>query len=224
MMFCYSLKDYGKLLFAAILATGSLSTVAEELYQYMNSDGQLEISKAIPPDLVPQGYIVINEHGRILRTISAQLTPSQRQKKAVQDKIDQEKQDLLNWEDELMLRYSSPRDVDYARDQKIGAIETRIATTMLNIDRLQVQKQELENRAANMERAGQTLSPSLLNSLNIVNEQIQGRQDEVDARKAEQEKTNVEFSRIMQKIRELYGLPQEEAERPVKMDLSNIDH
>ncbi|MBV1905345.1 MAG: hypothetical protein KUG75_04655 [Pseudomonadales bacterium] len=197
---------------------------ANELYQYINSQGQFEISDAIPAELVSNGYTVVNEHGQIVRIVEPELTPAQQREKAVQDKKLKEKHALESWEDELMLRYSSPRDVAYARDQKTNAIETSIASTKLNIDRLELKKQELQKRAANMERAGQALTPSLLHNLEIVNEQIEGRYEEVKTRRAEQEATRKEFSRIMKKIRELYDIPESDLDEPVKIDLSKINH
>ncbi len=196
-----------------------------ELYKYRNADGNFEVSNAVPSSLVSKGYTVVNAQGQVLRVIAPQMTAAELEEKAAQDKLDAEKLALIKWEDELMLRYSSPADVEYARDQKSKAIDAMIESTLLNIDRLKVHKQQLEHQAANMERAAQPLSPQLLRNLDIVEEQIQGRLEEVAARKAEQVDTLEEFERIIVKIRELYGLPEpESADVSVNMDLSTTDH
>jgi hypothetical protein len=198
---------------------------AVELYKYRNADGNFEVSNAVPANLASKGYTVVNTQGQILRVIAPQMTAAELQKKAALDKLNEEKLAVIKWEDELMLRYSSPADVEYARDQKTRAIETMVASTLLNIDRLKVQKRQLENQAANMERAGQALTPQLLRNLDIVEEQIQGRLEEVAARKAEQAETLEEFERIIVKIRELYGIPEPmSADLSVNMDVSKTDH
>ena len=199
---------------------------AAEFYQYINRQGHLEVANAIPSELVTNGYTVVDEQGQILRVIAAQLTPLQQKAKAAQDLLDEKNQARIDWEDDLMLRYASPRDVEYARDQKIRAIETNIASTKLNMDRLESQKLDLENQAANMERAGRVLSPKILKNLDIINEQIEGRRLEIESRVAERDSAREEFSLIMKKIRELYGLPAPAAvsSAPVKIDLSKIDH
>jgi len=205
------------------ISTGPLSAV--ELYKYVNAEGNFEVSSAIPATLAARGYTVVNAQGQILRVIAPQLTNVERQEKAEQEKLFDEKLAVIKWEDELMLRYSSPADVEYARDQKTRALDTIIASTMLNIDRLKIKKQQLESQAANMERAGQALTPKILRNLDIVEEQIQGRTEEIAARQVEQKATLQEFERIILKVRELYGIPDPAfVEESMKMDLSKIDH
>ena len=208
-----------------LLVISAVPLSALELYKYVNADGNFEVSSAVPANLASNGYTVVNSQGQVLRVIAPQMTGLELKEKAAQDKQDNEKLAIIKWEDELMLRYSSPADVEFARDQKTRAIDTMIISTLLNIDRLKVRKQLLEVQAANMERAGQALTPRLLRNLSIVEEQIQGRLEEIAARRTEQEETREEFERIILKIRELYGLPDSVfPEESVKMDLSKIDH
>lgn len=198
---------------------------AAELYKYRNAEGNFEVSSAVPANLSSKGYTVVNAQGQILRVIAPQMTAAELQEKMAQDKLNEEKLAAIKWEDELMLRYSSPADVEYARDQKTRVIKAMITSTLVNIDRLKVQKQQLENQAANLERAGQAPTPQLLRNLDIVEEQLQGRLEEVAARKAEQVKTMEKFERIIVKIRELYGIPEPlGADVPVNMDVSKTDH
>jgi len=206
-----------------VIPAGQLSAL--ELYKYINVDGNFEVSSAVPAHLALNGYTVVNAQGQVLRVIAPQLTSGELQEKAAQKKLDEEKLAIIKWEDELMLRYSSPADVEYARDQKTRAIDAMIVSTLMNIDRLKLKKQQLEVRAANIERAGQALTPKLLRNLDIVEEQIQGRLEEIATRKTEQAKTRAEFERIILKIRELYGIPDSAlSEHSINMDLSKIDH
>jgi len=217
-----------------------MSLNAAELYRFRDDEGTLVLSSAIPPHLVTKGYQVVNERGRLLREVAPAPTQAEIGKRVADKQAALDAAEQREWEEKLMLRYASPADVEFARDQRISAIETAIASTMLNIERLKQQQEKLEAQAATMERSGQPLSPVILQNLDIVKTQIREKNIEVSAWHREQETAGEEFSRILKKIGELYGVRTQKSDAAesesgaspaapasddvVKIDLSRIDH
>ncbi len=87
------------------------------------------------------------------------------------------------------------------------SIDTAIATTKSNIERLKLQKQRLEQQAADREREGLAPSPDILENLQTLATQITDKEHEVAARKVEKQQVIDQFQLDLERIKLLYGLP-----------------
>ena len=176
----------------------------------MNEDGVVVLSNSIPPELVSHGYDVVRGDGTLVRVVPRELTPAevaQHDHQAAQDKAAAEAGAVrAGRDDDLMKLYASPLDVEEARDRKILSIETVVATTKANLERLKIQKRHLEEQAASQEREGATLSADLLQNLTILETQITEKEREVAARKLEEQRVSDQFQLDLERIRVLYGL------------------
>ena len=112
---------------------------------------------------------------------------------------------------ELTKLYASPRDVEEARDRKVLSIEAAMATTKSNIERLKLQKQRLEQQAADREREGLAPSPDILDNLKNLGIQISDKEREVAARKVEKQQVIDQFELDLARIKLLYALPSDTA-------------
>ena len=110
--------------------------------------------------------------------------------------------------------YSSPEDVERARDRKLGSIRTAIAITDANLQRLLAQKQSIEHQGAQLERGGHTVSAELVKNLRIVSGQIRDRQAEIATRKAELASVRSAFDVSARRVRELYNYSAGAGARP----------
>ncbi|HEY6597759.1 MAG TPA: hypothetical protein VIZ30_00495 [Pseudomonadales bacterium] len=184
---------------------------AAYLYRFVNEDGVVVLSNSIPPELVSRGYDVVRGDGTLVRVVPRELTPSElveRDRQLAAEKAAADAGSVRASRDEdLMKLYASPLDVEEARDRKILSIETVVATTKANLERLKLQKRRLEEQAASLEREGGTPSPELLSNLTILETQIAEKEREVAARKLEQQRVSDQFGLDLERIRLLYGLP-----------------
>ncbi len=143
-------------------------------------------------------------------SVPRELTPAEiaeRDRQQAQEKAAAEAGMVRASRDEdLMKLYASPLDVEEARDRKILSIETVVATTKANLERLKLQKRRLEEQAATQEREGATPSPELLQNLSILETQIGEKEREVAARKLEEQRTSDQFALDLERIRLLYGM------------------
>lgn len=186
-----------------------------ESYRFENEDGVVVLSHTIPPELVHKGYSVVGEDGSVVRVVARELTPAevlQHERELAAAKAAEDAGVARTRHDqELMKLYSSARDVEEARDRKILSIETVIATTKANLERLNLQKRRLEQQAADREREGAALSTEILDNLGILETQIGEKEREILARIHEQELVGDQFALDLERINVLYEVVPVEA-------------
>ncbi|VTL98770.1 Keratin type II cytoskeletal 75 [Pseudomonas aeruginosa] len=85
---------------------------AVELYRYVNDKGVVVLDRqGVPPQYIGKGYQVLNDQGRVIRTVPPAPTAEElRQRKAAQAQASSDAQ--------LLRLYSSVEDVDRARERR----------------------------------------------------------------------------------------------------------
>jgi len=198
---------------ASVVASGAAAPTKPTglTYKYINEQGVVVLSNAIPPELAYKGYTIINSDGTIWKVVPAQLTQQEieeRDRKRTEEDAAKEAREARKHKDaELLKLYASTADVEDARDRKLRSIDTVIATTKANIVRLKQQKQHLEEQAADRERAGLLPSPEILQNLQILTTQIGDKEHEVEMRQFEQQQVTEQFQMDLERIQELLGAP-----------------
>lgn len=186
-------------------------------YKYINEDGIVVLSNAIPPELAHNGYTIMYPDGTT-KVVPRELSPAE---VAERDRKNQEESEAKRRSEEsrhkdaeLLKLYASPADVEQARDRKMRSIDAVIATTKANIVRLKQQKQHLEVQAADRERQGLLPSPEILHNLEVLTTQITDKEHEVEMRQLEQDQTREQFQQDLDRIQLLLGPPQPVAQAP----------
>lgn len=180
---------------------------AAELYRYRDDNGVLVLGNSIPPKYAAKGYTVLSPTGRVIRVVPRQLTPAEiaeRDRKRAKEEAERKAlAERYASDAELLRLYSSAEDLERARDRKLADIEALISTTRGNIQRLKIQKHNLELRAAELERSGSEVSSELIKNLSAIDAQIRDKEDEIAARLREQETVRAQFSEDLQRFRQL---------------------
>jgi len=191
----------------ALLGAAQAATL--ELYRYENEDGVVVLGHSIPPELVYKGYTVLDEAGTVLRVVPRQLTPAEivaRDKQLAAEKAAEEgRLARAHRDEELAQLYATGSDIIEARDRKIQSIDTAIGITKSNIARLKLQKENLEQQAANRERSGLLPSPEILQNLQILTAQISDKEREIEMRQLEQQQVREQFQHDLERFEELFG-------------------
>lgn len=131
---------------------------AQQMYRYINSDGNKVIGYQVPPELIANGYEVLSPTGAVVSVVprqldDAELSDMDSQARRQREEI-AEQERLRKWDESLLLRYSSIEDIEAARERALR--ELRIRVSILN-GKLRSLKQQVENYqsiAADMERIG----------------------------------------------------------------------
>ncbi|MBX9755865.1 MAG: DUF4124 domain-containing protein [Pseudomonadaceae bacterium] len=140
---------------------------ASELYRYLSDKGVVVLDRqGVPPQYIGKGYDVLDEQGRLLRTIPPAPTAEERAR------LNQAKAQASS-DAQLLRLYSSLEDVDRARERKLTELDGVIAAARGNLQSLRTQQANLQSQAAELERAGRVVPESLLVQIsNLKAEQV----------------------------------------------------
>lgn len=162
------------LLIRCLLLFGLLPMVAQavELYRYVDDQGVTVLSRqGVPPELIGKGYEVLNEQGRVVKVIPP--APSDEElRRLLAEKA------LAGSDKQLLRLYSSPADVDRARERKLVEIDGLIGVARGNLQSARAQQANLQSQAADYERAGRAVPEQLLSQIdNQKGEQLRLQHD-----------------------------------------------
>ncbi len=137
----------------------SQASFAVEYYRYTDERGVTVINRqGVPPHLIGKGYEVLSEQGRVIRVVPRAPTPEEyRQMQADKERAKSDRQ--------LLMLYTRIEDIDRARDRKVADIDGQISIARGNLLSVNSLRSDLQAQAASQERAGRTVSASLLKQI-----------------------------------------------------------
>lgn len=143
----------GLLLLMCGLAAGPAQA---ELYRYVDRNGGVVLSRhGVPPELIGNGYEVLNDQGRVVRVVPPAPTPAERARLQALERSALHDANLLRL-------YSSVDDVERARLRKLGELDGLIAIAEGNLQVLVAQRLRLEKEQADLERVGAAVDASVM--------------------------------------------------------------
>lgn len=141
---------------------------AAELYRYTDDQGVTVLSRqGVPPEFIGKGYEVLNEQGRVIKVIPPAPSAEEMQR-LLSEKA------RAGSDAQLLRLYSSPEDVDRARERKLAELDGLIGVARGNLQSARTQQANLQSQAADHERAGRVVPENLLT--------------QIDSQKAEQQR------------------------------------
>ena len=174
------------------LLTSSTAQAGQHLYRFLNAEGRVEISHAVPVERVALGYEVLDaSSGRVVQVIDAQKSQQE------VDRISRESQARNECEAALARvnsMYQSELDIEWAHDQAIESLAGRIVSAQLNLRQALDQKRHLEASAAQLERSGKSLDATLVNNIRRTDVQVENLEREIVQRGGEQDQTHERFA------------------------------
>lgn len=140
--------------------------VARELYRYVNDQGHTVIDYQIPPEYVKNGYEILNSKGVVLRTVPRQLSEAEQKevdaRKAKEEAAQAEEKRMQEWDESLLLRYSTVEDIEAARERALRDLRIRVSILKSNKFALRQQVENYQSQAAELERRGQKVDAERL--------------------------------------------------------------
>lgn len=194
------------------LLAGSLLSVmfaqnllaAEFNYRYRDDDGGVHMGYSIPPEYIANGYEVLNEHGMVVDVVLPKSVLDARASKILAEAESRHQRELQASKDEALLRfYSTPQDVERVRQRKLqefqNFIDIQKANTLANRKRLAA----LQSEAAELERNGQTVPESILQTLNTLEQKIRDAQLAIQRKQEEKHRVWLAFELDIERLNEL---------------------
>lgn len=180
------------------LALG-LPADAATLYRYINDKGYQEIGYSIPPHLAQNGYDVIDESGRLIRRVAAQLSEEEYAIKLEQERRLEACEKAMA---SVHRRYETLDDIDKAEEIFEAQLKERLQNLHANLEYGETSLKKLQDDAANLERAGKTIGRNLLDNIRETETQIRN----LTAQIAASERSGEEKTEDFVEERRVFGL------------------
>lgn len=197
------------LLALSLLLALSSAVEAKTLYRYKDDRGVTVLNNVLPPEVVPRGYTVMNEHGQILEVVPPTKTREQLEAdKAATERAKQEelarkaqaKRDAM-----LLASFSNMEDITRARDNQLAAVDVTISVAEGNISRLKGQLESLQGRAADFERRGQAVPKGVTKDIDDTLRQIKEGNRFIADKREEQDGLRKRFESDIVRFQELHA-------------------
>lgn len=157
-----------------ILLALATSAQARDLYRYRNTQGNVVVDYRVPSEYVGSGYEVLNDEGIVIRVVPRELSEEEREARNAEEKLEDaakaELERLRQWDENLMLRYSTVMDIEAARDRALQDLQIRLSILKGNRRSIKQKVENYQSQAADMERAGMSVDVERLRAI----EQLQG--------------------------------------------------
>lgn len=198
------------------LCLGLASPAPAEMYRYETKDGKTVMSNTLPREALEQGYEVLNNSGRVIETIPPPPTEEElaerRRKRERQKELEREREEQNKQDRRLLRQYSSPDDAVRALHRKLRERFGTVQLKLANINNIEGQIADLQNRAANQERAGREVPDSLRKKMERLRAEKATLLSEIRKEINAAEKTRKDYR---QKVKRLETLTERERSLPL---------
>ncbi len=162
----------------------ALPADAATLYRYINDKGYQEIGYSVPPHLVPNGYDVIDDSGRLIRRVAAQLSEEEYAAKLEHERKLEACEKAY---ERVHRRYERLEDIDKAEVQFEAQLEESLQNDQANLEYNRTELAKYRESAAGHERKGQIIPERVLDSIEQTERTIRNLTAKID--QSEQSRT-----------------------------------
>lgn len=202
------------LLLPALLLAASAATPARAgdntpvvHYRWKDAAGVVHFSDTIPASALAGGYDVVDNDGQVVRHISRELTPAERQAaaaasaRAAAAKRAAQQQSL---EDTQMLSaYPTDKDLQQSQQAQLQQIQTDIATLQTNLRSQESTLTDLLAHAADLEHSGKPIPPYVNTRITEQRESVSEERNALAKRRADLADMQTKFATQLQHYRAL---------------------
>ena len=158
------------------LPSVALGAESQNLYRYTNSEGTTVVDYQVPAEYVANGYEVLDKKGTVIQVVPRELTEAEREVRDAQQTLDDqaraEERRLREWDESLLLRYSTVADIEAARERALRDLRIRVNILKSNKRSLRQQVENYQAQAADIERRGQQVDAERLRAIEDLQDEI----------------------------------------------------
>lgn len=193
-----------------VLVAGALA--GPKLYRFRNHEGVTVVGYQVPADLIKGGYEVLNDEGMVIQVVPRELTKEELEAKDALLKLEEaaqaEQARLREWDENLLLRYSTVLDIEAARNRALQDLRIRVSILKGNRRSLKQKVENLQSDAANMERRGLTVDVGRLRAIETMQDEIAATDRAIEDRELEIEEVQAKFKADIERFRMLQEVVQ----------------
>jgi uncharacterized protein YkuJ len=173
------------------------------VFRYYDGDHKMHIEQQVTDDALTYGYDELSSQMIVLRTVAPRPTGKDLERLKLEQARRQQAEERAREDVQLRRLYSSSQDAERSRDSQIDAIQLRIDFSNNSIMRMRALRAQDAERAASFERNGKPVPKDVQDNIQRFDTQISAAQEDIKARRGEQEKVRTQFTAIVQRLHEL---------------------
>lgn len=190
---------------ALVLSLASAPVLAQKLYRWVDAEGKVHYTDALPPEAVNQARDEINSSGVTVNRVDRALTEEERAAKRIADaeaerlaniKAEQDKMDAA-----LMGSYATEADLARAYRERFDLLDQSLEAARVGI---RSQEKSLEDQlahAGSLERGGKPVPATVQSSIAASRKQVEDQREYLRRREAELQNLQAEYDRILERYR-----------------------
>jgi hypothetical protein len=194
-----------------LVLSGMTLSAHAAMNKWTDEKGQVHYGDEVPAEYLNQKRAVLNEQGVVVKTIKseAQLAKEAQDKSAIDSVknaklIETKKQELR---DRVLLEtFTTERDLEIARDDRVSAVDSQIQLAESNIKDGERRMKDLNDRVTSIEKSGRKVPDNVYKEKESISRQLETNYQYVDAKKDERNELTRKFNEDLQRFRELKGL------------------
>lgn len=194
-------------LVVAALAAGDAFAQAKKIYKCKNEKGETFYSNSFDPKQCSGGGAQMNEAGIEVRAIERRKTPEElaAEREAIAVAAEQERllAERKRQDDVLMQSYPTEADLERAHASDLRGFDGMIRTQEMSAASYEAILNELLASAAESERAGQAVPPTVAKRIESVRDDLDTQRKAIERRRAERAEAEAEHAARLARYREL---------------------
>lgn len=205
-----------KLALAGLLAAGLAACAhAANIYKYLDESGRTVFNSSIPPELVKNGYTIMNERGQVIEVVPRALTPAEiaARDAAEQQRLAEEEARRKQQEaDALLLRtYTSVDEIIAQRDVRVMRLDSRLIELTGNLSKADAEIVRLSALVEAAKAEGKEPAAAVVMQLDVQQAERTSLQNEITVVEAEKQEEMAMAERNARRLGELLGVTEQPA-------------
>ena len=182
----------------------SQASLAANLYRYTNDEGVTVVDYQVPAAYVSKGYEILNPEGMVVRVVPRELTEEEKKVLNAQQELEAEasaeEMRLREWDESLLLRYSTIEDIEAARERALGDLRIRLSILKSNKRSLKHQVENYQAQAAELERSGREVDVARIAAIEDLQSQIASTERSINERGKEIEDVSAAYQKDIERF------------------------
>ncbi len=182
----------------------SQASLAVNLYRYTNEEGVTVVDYQVPAAYVGKGYEILNPEGMVVRVVPRELTEEEKKVLNAQQELEAaasaEENRLREWDESLLLRYSTIEDIEAARERALGDLRIRLSILKTNKRSLKQQVENYQAQAADLERSGREVDMARISAIEDIQAEIASTDRSINERAREIEEVSAAYEKDIERF------------------------
>ena len=197
-------------LIAGVVLLSAGAAQSREMYRYYDAEGKMVVDYHVPAEYVGSGYEVLNEKGIVTRVVPRELTEEEKAKRDVEEQLrleaEAEAERLREWDESLLLRYSTLADIEDARERALRDLRIRVSILKSNKRSLKQQVENYQSQAADLERRGEEVDVERLSTIEALQNDIAATDRAIVDRQREIEEVSAAYQKDIDRFGQLLDM------------------